>query len=118
MSGSLPSMSSNGVTISIQFSDSATFRSVEVDCVIDQTDFGDVIGVEIIGLHRQLSGGLIDAPRTSGGVRWSYDNEIDSFYVHVMEGRSQVQTRVTGKVSLDASQRVVLLEVPVPRAAR
>jgi hypothetical protein len=35
-----------------------------------------------------------------------------------MQGRSQVQKSVTGKVGLDFAQRVVLLEVPIPEVAR
>jgi hypothetical protein len=117
MSTSLPSAELNGTTLFVRFLDSPTASSVEVACVIDQTDFGDVIGVEILDLRRQLSGGVVDGPRSSGRVRWSYDREIDAFYVHVLEGNSLVQTPATSKVSLDAAQRVVLMEIPIPPAA-
>lgn len=116
MSFDLPAAFQSGELLSIRFLDSVVSESVEVACVVDQTDFGDVIGVEILDLRRQ-SGGLVEAPRASGSVRWSYDAEIDAFYVHVMEGRSQVQTSVTGKISLNSAQRVVMLEVQVPQAA-
>jgi uncharacterized protein YuzE len=112
----LPSAEASGQTLYVRFLDSPATSSVEVACVIDQTHFGDVIGVEILDLRRQLSGGVVGGPRASGRVRWSYDSEIDAFYVHVMEGNSQVQTSATGKVSLDTDQRVVLMEIPVPPA--
>lgn len=118
MSGPLPSATVNEDVLSVRFLGSAVARTTEVACVVDQTDFGEVVGVEILGLRRQLSGGLVDAPRASGEVRWSYDAEIDAFYLHVAEGRGQVQTAVTGKASLDSAQRLVLLEAPVPPAVR
>ena len=118
MTDSLPFAAVNEATLSVRFSDSPPARSVEVACVVDQTDFGDVVGVEILDLRHQLSGGQVDAPQASSRVRWSYDSEIDAFYVRVTDGRSQVQTTIRGKIRLDASQRVVLLEVPVPPAVR
>jgi hypothetical protein len=48
--------------------------------VVDQNDFGDVTGVEILDFRRQLTGGVVDAPAASGRVRWSYDSEVDAFY--------------------------------------
>jgi uncharacterized protein YuzE len=118
MSHSFPSVEVSEGNLSISFLDSTPSRSVEVSCVVDLTDFGDVIGVEVLDWRHQLSGGLLDAPRASGQVRWSYDEEIDALYVHVMDGRSQTQLPATAKVSLDSRQRVVCLEVPVPSATR
>lgn len=116
MSNHFPSASLSEEALSIRFRESPVVQSVEVACVIDQTDLGDVIGVEILGFRRQLSGGMIDAPRSAGQVRWSYDHEMDALYVYVTEGRSQVQTAVAGRISLDSAQRVVLLEAPIPTA--
>src|SRR2546421_10646171 len=117
MSNSLPSARMNNSILCVHFLDSPVARSVEVASVVDQNDFGDVTGVEILDLRRQLTGGVVDAPAASGRVRWSYDSEVDAFYVHVMEGRSQVQTSVTSEVSLDAAERVVSMKIPVPPAA-
>jgi hypothetical protein len=117
VSEDFPSAASSDGTLVIRFQDAAVARSVKVACVIDQTDFGDVIGVEILGFRRQLSGGVVEFPRASSGVRWSYDDEADAFYVQLMQGRSHFQTSVAGKAGLDAAQRVVLLEVPVLPAA-
>jgi hypothetical protein len=100
-------------TIVIRFLDAAVSRSVQIECVIDQTDFGDVVGIEILAF-RQMTGGLLEGPRSAGAVRWAYDEEVDAFYVRVMKGRSQVQRSIIGTVGLDAAQRVVRLEAPVP----
>jgi hypothetical protein len=89
-------------------------KRVEVACVLDPTDFGEVIGVEVLDLRRQFSGAVVEAPRSSGQVGWSYDSEVDAFYVRVAEGSGQVQTSATGTIGLDSIQRVALLEVPIP----
>jgi len=81
--------------------------------VIDQTDFGDVVAIEILAFRDQLDGGFLESPQ-SVAVRWSYDAEVDAVWVLVMQGRSQVQTSVVATVGLDAAQRVVRLEAPVP----
>lgn len=114
MSLELPSATLHNGTLVIRFLEATVSQSVEVACIIDQTDFGDAVGIEILDFRRQLSGGLLQGPRSAGVVRWSYDDEIDAFYVHVMNGRSQSQTSVVGIVGLDDAQRVVLLEAPVP----
>jgi hypothetical protein len=79
------------------------------------TDFGDVIGGEILDWRRHLSGGVIDVPSPSGQFRWSYDDEIDALYIHVTAGRGQIQMRSTGTVDLDSDQRVLSLGVTLPR---
>lgn len=114
MSNYFPSVSLSEEAVAIRFLDSPVSDSIEVACVIDQTDFGDVIGVEILDFRRQLRGGMIEAHPSADRVKWSYDQEMDAFYVHLTDGRSQVQTAVTGGVRLDSAQRVVLLEVPLP----
>lgn len=117
MSLDLPSAALQDGRLVIRFLEATVSRSVEVACVIDQTDFGDVIGIEVLDFRRQLSGGQLQAPRSAGGVRWSYDDEIDALYVHVIHGRSQIQTDVVGTVGLDPAERVVFLEAPVPSAS-
>jgi uncharacterized protein YuzE len=111
-----PSASLSEETLAVRFSDSLVSRSVEVACVVDQTDFGDVIGVEILDFRRQLTGGMIEGLRSAGQIKWSYDPEMDALYVHLTDGRSQVQVSVIGRISLDSSQRVVLLEAAIPAA--
>lgn len=113
MSESFPAVVNAHGTLSIYFSDSIATRSVEIACVVDLTDFDDVIGVEILKWGGQLSGGRIDVPSPSGQFRWSYDNEMDALYIHVKLGRGQIQKRSAGTVSLDSDQRVLNLEIPL-----
>jgi uncharacterized protein YuzE len=114
MSHELPSAALHDGTLGVRFLDAVVSRSVEVACVIDRTDFGDVVGIEILDFLRQIPGALLEGPRSAGVVRWSYDAEIDAFYLHLMDGRGQTQTSIVGTVGLDDAQRVVLLEAPVP----
>lgn len=100
--------------ISVRFAESVTEQLLDVTCVIDYTDFGDVVGVEILDWRHQLSGGQIDAPSDSGLPRWSYDDEIDALYIHTTDGGGQNQQRTTAAVKLDASRRVVTVEIPLP----
>lgn len=118
MSLELPSAALYNGTLVIRFMEAMVSRSMKVICVIDQTDFGNVVGIEVLDFRRQLHGGLLQGPRSAGAVRWSYDDEIDAFYIHVMDGRGQIQASVVGTVGLDDAQRVVLLEVPVPSVSR
>ena len=100
--------------VSIRFADQLPSQSIEVKCTVDLTDFGDVIGVEVLDWRRQLSDGVLDAQSVRGPVLWSYDEEIDAFYIHVTEGRSQIQRSAVAEVGLDSNRRVVLLKVPIP----
>jgi len=100
--------------MTVSFMDSDTTKSIDVTCVVDYTDFGDVVGIEILDWRHQLSGGQIDAPSASGQLRWSYDAEIDALYIHTTDTRGQNQRRMTATAKLDAKQRVVTVEVPLP----
>lgn len=101
----------------VAITDAEITRTVELRCVLDQTDFGDVVGVEVLDFARQLEGGAIDPPRGRGEIRWSYDDEIDALYVHVGEGRGQIQQTATLKAHIDQTGKVVGLTVPSPWAS-
>ena len=103
-------------TVSIRFADQLPSQSIDVKCIVDLTDFGDVIGVEVLDWRRQLSGGVLDAQSARGPVRWSYDDEIDAFYIHLTEGRRQIQRSTVASVGLDSNRCVVRLQVPIPSA--
>jgi hypothetical protein len=118
MKQSFPSVVTTDGIVTIYFSDSEASQSCEVACVVDLTDFGDVLGIEVLEWQRQLSGGKIVAPSASERVRWSYDEEIDALSIHLREGYSQVQRPATCVVSLDGSKRVVCVELSVPSATR
>ncbi len=113
MSGFVPFTSTHAGVLSIRFAEPEGIRAIDVDCVVDLTDFGDVVGVEILDLRRQLSDGIIEGSPAGSKIRWSYDDEIDAFYVRLTDGQSQVQRGATGRAHLDSARRVVQLDVPV-----
>ena len=92
-------------------------RSSEVQCVLDLTDFGEVVGVEVLDLSRQLDGGTITPPPGSGQITWSYDAEIDALYIHVADGRGQVQRSALANAETDAAGRLVALTIPIPEVS-
>jgi len=113
MSQFAPFTSTRAGVLSIRFTESDGVRAMDVDCVVDLTDFGDVVGVEILDLRRQLSGGTIEGSPTGSKIRWSYDDEIDAFYVRLSDGRGQAQRGATCTAHVDSARRVVQLDVPV-----
>lgn len=112
----LPSAVIAGGILVLHFSESSPSRSADVTCTLDLTDFGDVVGIEVLDWQRQ-SGGVVDGPSACGNVRWSYDYEIDALYIHVMSGRSQIQRAVTARAGLDTDGHVVRLDIPIPPRA-
>jgi hypothetical protein len=113
VSGNTPSASIENGRLTIRFVASDSARRVDVEGVLDQTGLGEVVGVEILDLRSQLGGA--EVPPTPGGglPRWSYDAEIDAFYVRVADERAPIQKRVSGMAVLNGSGLLVSLEVPV-----
>jgi uncharacterized protein YuzE len=85
-------------------------RTTSFDAVIDRTDLGDVVGIEVLDLRRQVGGSVRSVP-SSGFPRWSYDDEIDALYIHLLDARAQVQVTASGMAALDGSDQIITLEV-------
>jgi hypothetical protein len=111
-----PSAAVDQGVLRMQLLDSSPARSLDIDCVVDLTDFDEVVGIEVLDLTTQLEGGTVDPPRQDSTIRWSYDGEMDALYLHVADGRGQVQRRSTARAQLDSSGRLVQLDVPLARA--
>lgn len=86
---------------------------MDFDCVIDQTDLGEIVGIEILDLVRQLAGGRAPSAPLAGFPRWSYDEEIDAFYVHLADGRAQVQKSGSCTAYVDQEGQLNALELRV-----
>lgn len=86
--------------------------SFELRCVLDMSDFREIVGIEVLDLNRQLEGGLIDPPQGTGEISWSYDSEFDALYIRVREGRGQVQQTAASLAQVDSEGRVVNISVP------
>ena len=46
----------------------------------------------------------------SGLPRWSYDDEIDAFYIRIADGAGQVQSVATDMAQIGAEGRLTRLE--------
>lgn len=90
-------------------------RSLDIDCVLDLTDFDEVVGIEVLDLTRQLAGGTVAPPGQASSIRWSYDAEMDALYLHVADGRGQAQRSSRARGQLDAGGRLVELNIPLGR---
>lgn len=85
-------------------------RSAPFDSVLDLDDFGEPIGLEILGFRSQL-GALPPPGPTDGLPRWSYDKDEDAFYVRVSDGTAPRQKTSRGSASFDRRGAVVSLRV-------
>jgi uncharacterized protein YuzE len=99
----------------VHLSDAPVADTLKVRCVLDLTSFDEIVGIEILDLRRQLNGGTVAASPSGGPIRWAYDDEIDALYVHVRDGRGQVQRSVAATARLDSAHRVVRLDVSLAR---
>jgi hypothetical protein len=113
-----PSLEIVGETLHVFFSNSEPTRLVKITCTVDLTDFGDVLGVEVLDWSVQLSGAVLSANESDGPLRWSYDDEIDAFYLHLENGRSRIQKTEVALASVDASNNLVCLAFPIPSEKR
>lgn len=85
----------------------------EVEAVSDVDEFGDLAGVEILGLRADA--GVMFVPTASVDVlpRWSYDEEVDAFYLTVSDTPSYRQDVVRVELGITASTLVwITLHAP------
>lgn len=113
MSDFRPSVAVRVGVLTVTLAPTSGVTRVDFDCVIDQTDLGDVVGIEVLDLEQQLAGGRAPVPPSDGFPGWSYDKEIDAFYVRVADGRGQVQKAGSGTAYLDQEGQLSVLEVRV-----
>lgn len=89
----------------------AASRIAAFEGVADLTDFDVVVGVEILDFRRQLDA-TAPASVAVGLPRWSYDGEMDAFYLHVADGTASAQRSVVGSAELDEAGHVLTLTIP------
>lgn len=96
----------------VEFSSVPATRSVQFEGVVDRTDLGEVVGLEILDFRRQFSD--VSPPSYSGTdlPRWSYDDEVDAFYLRLTDATATLQRPIVGTAALDGAGCVVALEIP------
>lgn len=113
MTGFRPSAVISDGVLTLKLTATLGVREIDFDCVVDQTDLGDVVGIEMLDLRQQLAGGRAPTRPFDGFPRWSYDDEIDAFYARVADGRAQVQKAGSGIAHMDVDGLLCVLEVRV-----
>ena len=91
-------------------------KSINLECVLDFNEYGEVIGIEIIDLKYYAGDKVLDGRKWASinkkeGVRISYDEESDAFYLSISDEKSVEQRSVNGKLILDKKGYMVKLEV-------
>jgi len=101
---------SDGVLI-VDLVPASPARRISFECVVDRTDFGDVVGIEILDFRPQLCGGTSPASPNIDVPRWSYDEEIDAFYITLLNTTAAVERSTIGVAVLDTAKQVISLEI-------
>jgi len=91
-------------------------KRVSVECVLDSDGLGNIVGVEIINLRLAAGQHMFrGCPGNSvsffNGTRFSYDDEVDAFYLYLCEGRSLDQRVEDCDVLLDEHGTFIGLEI-------
>jgi hypothetical protein len=86
----------NGLLIVYLTINSPSVIETPFECVIDETDFGDSVGVEVLDLRAQLGTGSLPQSPSTGLPTWSYDEEIDALYLRLHAANGQQQRSGTG----------------------
>jgi uncharacterized protein YuzE len=103
--------------LDVVFSSSDVSRpEITVRCVLDFDQFGDVLGIEILNLKDQAGSRCLDVveevlkgPVTD--LRYSYDDEVDAFYLRMSEGQSVDQKAVDGVLVLNDKGQIASLRI-------
>lgn len=90
-------------------------RQIEVEFILDFNQFREVIGVEILNLKKEAGSNCLKRIEKSintigTGLRYSYDEETDSFYLQLSRESSIYQEAVLGTLILDDEGQIVSLE--------
>lgn len=103
-------------TVKVSFGESEVVKERTCEGILDSSDFGDIIGLEILFFRDQLKApppkGSAPPGSGTGLPRCSYDQEVDALYLRLSEGRSHKQSKVTVRAGMDSQGEVVQLSVP------
>ena len=99
----------------VEFASTPGIRTLQFEGVIDRTDFGEVVGLEVLDFKMQF--GDVSLPACIGEdlPRWSYDEEVDAFYLRLTGAMGTLQRSTIGTAALDDAGHVVSLEIPSGR---
>ena len=117
MSGEFPRTRLSRDAVEVELREAAgDLRSVDLSVVLDFNAGGEVTGLEIINLKYEVGEGCLRyfreyVPTTGPGLRYSYDDECDAFYLQLSDEPSTVQRAAIGRASADDAGGVLSLRV-------
>lgn len=112
---SYPNIAATMNSLSVEFAPHpGHVKNLPLQMVLDYGESGEVIGVEILNLAFEAGKnclGIISSivPIQEDGLKFSYDEECDAFYLRLKVGKSLRQKVVQGNTCLDADGRIVRL---------
>jgi hypothetical protein len=109
----MPSLQINRCVLRARLGDAPGAQRIDVDCVLDMTGMESVVGVEVLDLRRQLNGATVMPAPATAAFHWSYDPEIDAFYLRVQQDSARIQRKAKGVAIVDEHDRLVAIEVPL-----
>ncbi|MGD0272477.1 MAG: hypothetical protein ABSB96_01900 [Gaiellaceae bacterium] len=102
-------------SVRVVFSDIAKTETMDFECALDIDDFGTLVSVEIIGLREQVGIVEIEQYKQFDDMHWSYDDEVDAFYLRLASTRYPIRTKTSvGTLSLDENRRLAAFDVLLP----
>lgn len=114
----IASVSTSEKTVTVLFKEANESKETPrkeaiLDFVVDFDYWGNPIGIEIINLKNTLGETVLNGlflGLNSNGIRISYDDDSDAFYVSFSDEKSLDQMVISGKVFLNSSDNMTGLE--------
>jgi hypothetical protein len=108
----LPAVRIEDGNLQATLSERDAVRTSPFECIVDRTGSGDLVGVEILSLHAQVGAIPPVTERTNDRApRWSYDPEVDAFYLRVAVDTAPKQQKASGRAGIDESDMIVSIAV-------
>jgi hypothetical protein len=98
-------------TFYVWFGGQRSAEQTDFDCLLDVTEAGGFVGIEIPDCRRQLEGVTFPSAHASDMAQWSYDAGRDTFHLLLARPDGLVHKRSSGKARVDDRRSIVDLQV-------
>jgi hypothetical protein len=95
----------------VWFSGERSVKRHSFDCLLNVTDKGELVGIEIPDCRQQLEDASFPPARANGAFQWSYDAERDIFSVRLGQPSGGVQKESSGRARVDDQGAILDLQV-------
>jgi hypothetical protein len=98
-------------TLYVWFGGQQSAERHDFDCLLDVTEAGEFVGVEILDCRRQLVGVTFPPAYASDTTQWSYDAGHDTFHLRLARPDGLVQKKSSGVARVDGQRSFLSMEV-------